>query len=626
MSLTAQERFDRLLLRADRLLQLGRIVQARAVCDTAERRATEADLGPTSFAHVDLMRGEFAVVVADLESARILADWAQGRVSAEEQPEIHLKARLLLGRVWCMESRWAEAAEVLLGALAKVAPQCGDSAAETILRTQYLAGRSLANLERYEQSAGLLQRAYERAVECQFPDAEFLDSLASVWWDSALGVGDDLRVAEAGFAYLDTLVRAGMPDSAWLEIHRVLGRVASSGDAATCDRASIWFREAELQFEGWVESGHHEAARAVHSELLAYAETFAEFDGTVIDVKQLRQFEAKFEEACDELDVLELAGWLRTAYRPFFTATYPRHLAQMWIRILVRAELLGIATTTEYDGLLERAANWLGDAGDYDSSDPAQRFLISRDSSGQYNAVRFHYRHLAESCLRRRDYEGMNRAIDTAMERRLQSKRTPPGLYGDWPQFRVRQAWDQGDLERAETIARSVLEEADVPRFFRQQWSAILTECVLRAGRHDEAIGILADSREVPPRDAEERRRGYDDAYYRLLVQLERCKVAVKLGIAESVDALAQTYREASEALGPGSSVAIEARTEWAASVLALGYEVSRDTLVASATALRAQREARYPGHHDLERAREVMREIAWALHGQVATEELHEG
>ncbi|MGB4593478.1 MAG: hypothetical protein WBI63_06860, partial [Coriobacteriia bacterium] len=184
--------------------------------------------------------------------------------------------------------------------------------------------------------------------------------------------------------------------------------------------------------------------------------------------------------------------------------------------------------------------------------------------------------------------------------------------WGRWLRAEIYAA--AGDLAGAEGLMRAELDR-DMEKYGAESMGVAvartrLAEHLLVVGRTEEARSLLAWPSALPDDDHRSPQPPGAIEYDRLLHRLRQATLAVRLGEFRAVDELQFIADDADALLGPGSAVAAEAATEWAAAEWAVGPR-DRALRAAAAAALRAERRLRHSEHPRVLRAREVLRQVS---------------
>ena len=609
---------DRRLVCARALYEQGRHYEAQRLLRRIETLSGPDGPSLRRELEVDVLRALLALGSADYASAEVYCRRAFEASACGA--ELHAEAGLLLARTFARTGRMDEC----IATLAKVgeglrAPATSPDIAFRIHRD---LGQALCSQNRRVEASRHFVEALGLGRPTTDGHAESLRLIKEMELEVLLGTEATDSAIEVVFDVLDQQVFEGLTEGDWRYMLRFLGQLASLGDRVPHDRIAEWLRKADEAYRSETDSASVQGMTArlgVLAKLNAYATQMEKTHPHDLAESDVCELERQFELAWTEMDTHQMCDWLGRACRPFQLARGWKPILHLWRRLFVRADdFVGCSAYRAWEELTQAAnalAGWCEMVGEPSEADCLLRLVYEGNrSAGEDFLAAYSGRRLARSLLWHGDHGQALALLEETLEYRQRDRcaSVSSAEWGRWLRAEICAA--AGDLGVAEGLMRAELDR-DMENHGAESMGVAtvrtrLAEHLLAMGRAEEARSLLAWPSALPDDDHRSPQPPGAVDYDRLLFRLRQATLAVALGEFRAVDELQFIADDADALLGPGSAVAAEAATEWAAAEWALG---PRDHTVcaAAAAALRAERRLRHSEHPKVRRAREVLRQVS---------------
>lgn len=609
---------DQRIVRARSLYERGRHYDAQCLLGHIETLSGPDGPASRQALEVDVLRALLALGSADYVTAEVYCRRAFEASACGA--ELHAEAALLLARTFARTGRMDEC----IATLEMAGEDLGDpgTSPDTAFRLHRELGQALWSQHRRIEATEHFMQALILGGPATDGHAESLRLIKETELEVLLGTEATDSAIEAVFDVLDQQVLEGLTEGDWRYMLRLLGQLASLGDRAPHDRIAEWLRRADEAYRSRTDPASVQGMTArlgVLAKLNAYAAQMEQTHPHDLAESDVRELERQFELAWTEMDTHQMCDWLERACRPFVLARGWKPILRLWRRLFVRADnFVGCSTYRAWEESTQAAnalAGWCEMVGEPHEAECLLRLVYEGNrSAGEDFLAAYNGRRLARSVLWHGDHEQALALLDETLEYRQRDRHAcvSSADWGRWLRAEIYAA--AGDLAGAEELMRGELDR-DMEKYAVESMGVAtirtrLAEHLLAMGRAEEARSFLAwpgaptddDHRSPQPPGAIE--------YDTLLFRLRQATLAVRLGEFRAVDELQFIADDADVLLGPGSAVAAEATTEWAAAEWAVGPR-DRSLRAAAAAALRAERCLRHSEHPRVLRAREVLRQIS---------------
>lgn len=607
-----------LLARARSYYEQGRHYEAQRLLGRIETLCGPDGLSSDQTLEVDVLRALLALGSADYASAEVYSRRAfEARGSGAE---LHAEAGLLLARTFARTGRMDEC----IATLETAGEGLGDpvTSPDIAFRVHRELGQALWSQSRRVEASRHFVTALGLGRPTTDGHAESLRLIKEMELEVMLGTEATDSAVEAVFDVLDQQVSEGLVEGDWRYMLRLLGQLASLGDRVPHDRIAEWLRKADEAHRSQTDPASVQGMTArlgVLAELSAYAAQMEKTHPHDLAESDVCELLRRFELAWTEMDTSQACDWLERACRPFVLARGWKPILSLWRRLFARADNFvgcsGYRAWGESTQAANALAGWCEMVGELTEADCLLRLVYEGNrSAGEDFLAAYSGRRLARSVLWHGEHEQALALLEESLEYRQRDRyaSVSSAEWGRWLRAEIYAA--AGDLAGAEGLMRAELDR-DMEKYGTESMGVAtvrtrLAEHLLVVGRTEEARGLLAWPSALPDDDHRSPQPPGAIEYDRLVHRLRQATLAVRLGEFRAVDELQFIADDADALLGPGSAVAAEAATEWAAAEWAVG---PRDCSLrgAAAAALRAERRLRHSEHPKVLRAREVLRQVS---------------